>query len=121
MTKLDADFWFDCGSFGGVQTSADGHIIPIAKSKPFTPAMNPTAPIPSGGGHCLLTVWENGRIACKVEVDAGWSEHRPTRELWLVLFARPGNSTIEIAQALHAFAGQAITLAFKVMGPANRG
>ena len=69
IIDTDFDFAFTCGSFGGAKTSPDGHIIPIAKTQPFTPEMNPNAPIPSGGGRYQLKVWESGAAACMVEVQ----------------------------------------------------
>jgi len=110
----DADFGFSCGSFGGARTSDDGMVIPIAKTEPFTPAMNPHAPIPSGGGRFTVRVIESGTITLKTDAVVGWVKHNPTGALWLALKPVDGGDPLELAQALQAFAGKTINLTFKL-------
>ena len=64
----NAAFGFSCGSFGGVRTSADGYIIPIAKTKPFGPEMLPSGGPPPGGARYRLKVYEGKNVACMVKV-----------------------------------------------------
>ena len=111
----DADFGFNCGSFGGARATDDGMVIPIAKTKPFTPAMNPNAPIPSGGGRFTVMVVERGAIAFKTDAIVGWVKHNPTGALWLALKPVDDGDHQLIAQALHAFAGKSINLTFKLV------
>lgn len=109
--QASGEFGFQCGSFGGVQTSDDGYIIPIAKTKPFTPAMIPFGGPPPGGSRYRLKVHEGDAIACMVEVTALWITHHKSGETWLA-FAK-GDDWEDVAQALHAFAGKPIGMLFE--------
>lgn len=105
----DWEFAYTCGSFGGAQTSDDGYIIPIAKTKPFDPSMSMGGP-PPGGARYRLEVADGDAIAFRAEVTALWITHHKSGAVWLALTA--GDDWCDVAQALHAFAGKPITLAF---------
>lgn len=107
----EEEFGFMCGSFGGVKTSEDGYIIPIAKTKPFRPDMIHGGP-PAQGARYRLRIREGSdRISGMVEVTALWVTNHKSGETWLALKA--GEDWNEVAATIHAFAGKAISLGFE--------
>jgi hypothetical protein len=104
-------FGFNCGHFGGVQTSDDGFIIPIAKTKPFEPSMLPFAGPPPGGAPYRLKVHEGETVSFMVDVTALWVTHHKTGATWLAL--RGGDAWQNVAHALDAFAGKHVGLVFE--------